>query len=357
MKILLFDEMSGVHKNLKEGLMELGYNNVVLASTGDSWKKIESDIFLGPNTKNLSMIEKTKRILYPIIKINSLTGHDIVQFIKPFLFTNTQFSFYNDLLFKYLIKHNNKSFLLGAGCSSNYYESAKGLTYSPCESCQKLDIKGKCKLDNDTYKRSNKLIANAVNGIIPAMYEYAIGYRDFTNLKPTIPLPINTNIIKYRENTKKNKITIFHGINRVGFKGTKIITNALNKIKTLYPDKVDIIIDGNMIFDKYLNALEKADIVVDQVYGYSYGMNAIYAMAMGKVVLSGSEKECLDEFEITTNPIINILPSEDDIIKKLTYFIEDKERIKTTGHKSRVFVENHHNHIKIAKNFIDIWTI
>ena len=52
MKILLLGEYSGIHKNLKEGLVELGHDCVV-ASAGDNWKKISTDINLESIFKGL----------------------------------------------------------------------------------------------------------------------------------------------------------------------------------------------------------------------------------------------------------------------------------------------------------------
>ena len=39
MKILLLGEYSSLHRYLKEGLFEIGYKDVTLASNGDGWKE------------------------------------------------------------------------------------------------------------------------------------------------------------------------------------------------------------------------------------------------------------------------------------------------------------------------------
>jgi hypothetical protein len=46
LKILLLVELSALHKKLKEGLVVLGHD-VDIASSGDEWKRIDSDINLG----------------------------------------------------------------------------------------------------------------------------------------------------------------------------------------------------------------------------------------------------------------------------------------------------------------------
>ncbi len=87
MKILLFEEFSGVHRNLKEGLVELGYNDVFIATTGSGWRKIYGDIFLG-TTKSKNIIKRIERLSLPIIRNSNLIGYDVIQFIGPFFSTN-----------------------------------------------------------------------------------------------------------------------------------------------------------------------------------------------------------------------------------------------------------------------------
>ena len=47
MNILLLGDFSALHKNLKDGLVELGHN-VTIASDGDGYKRTPRDIDLSP---------------------------------------------------------------------------------------------------------------------------------------------------------------------------------------------------------------------------------------------------------------------------------------------------------------------
>jgi hypothetical protein len=129
----------------------------------------------------------------------------------------------------------------------------------------------------------------------------------------------------------------------------------MNRIKDKYPDKVEIIVDGLMPLNKYLQLIKNVDIVIDQCLSYEYGMNAVYSMAMGKVVLSGNEIETQIHFQRSDIPIINILPSADDIFDKLERLIFDPNKILELSKKSRIFVEEFHDSIKVANQFIQIW--
>lgn len=352
MRILLLGEFSGVHKNLKEGLNELGYE-VCLAANGDGWKNIESDLSLGDSGENLK--DKLSRIVVPLTNVYKLLDYDIVQFINPSCFSRV----INKPIMKFILnnykKHKKKAFLVAAGCDHYYYLANKNYKYAPCETCQKYDLKSTCSFNNKNFANYNSFFAQNVNGIIPSLYEYAEGYRQFKNIKDTIPNPFNLKKIKYTKNNVKSKLVIFHGINREGTKGTAIIKDALDIVSQKYPQDVEIIADGKMPLEKYLHILQKTNIIVDQCFSLSYGMNAIYAMAMGKVVLSGAEEECKSELRVDKCPIVNITPDVSDIVRKLEFFIENKKLVEKVGYESRLYVEDTHDYIKIAKRYLRTW--
>jgi glycosyltransferase involved in cell wall biosynthesis len=190
------------------------------------------------------------------------------------------------------------------------------------------------------------------------MYEYAVAYRALQKSKsimifPTIPLPIESADL-IPSNIIRSKIVIFHGLN-TSMKGSEFIIEALETIKSKYPDKVEVILDGKMPLNEYLELISRTNIVVDQCYGYSYGMNALYSMAMGKVVLSGNEPECEIEFGVKNIPIVNILPNAKDIEEKIEHLINNQSLIDDYSKRSIEFVNNFHNITVVAQQYIDIF--
>ena len=351
MKILLLGDFSALHKNLKDGLIAHGHD-VTLVSHGDDWKKIDNDISL--HSKRKGLIGKLDRkYIRPLKLIPKLIEYDVIQFIGPLLFSQ---SFgYNEKLISYLIKHNKKSFLLAAGDNSIYWEHARKLRYWPNEEARAIDGETKYTWAKPRIKRWNYKMAHMVNGIIPITYAYAIGHEGFNNLCTTIPIPMNISEIQYQENIIQDKIVIFHGLNRIGFKGTKYIKAAMEKIKKRYPDKVDIVIKGNMPLKEYLELIKKTNIIIDQTFGYNYGVNAVYSLALGKVTLSGCEPECLKEFNIKSSPVINILPDVNQIVSVLEDLVLHPEKIPKIGEISRKYAEDLHDYKKIAQKYIDTW--
>jgi hypothetical protein len=247
-------------------------------------------------------------------------------------------------------------FLLSCGTDYYVYKIKNKLRYNYIDAEIQLDSRGENVYVSNTYKKNNFKVVNLADAIIPTMYTYAEAYRNNPKRLSTIPLPINVSKIDFiPQKIENNKIKIFHGLNREGFKGTKYIREAMEKIKANYPNDVDILIEEKMPLRQYLKVLEETNIVIDQALSYEYGMNAMYSMAMGKVVLSGNEPECQQEFGRNDIPIINIEPSVEDIYDKLEKLVLDKKSVVEIGEKSRLFVEDFHDYRKVAQQYINAW--
>ncbi|MCC5912474.1 MAG: glycosyltransferase [Clostridiaceae bacterium] len=353
MKVLLLEDHSGFHKNLQEGLLELGIS-VNISTTGDEYKKTSSSNLYIPNSKNKA-IRALELLSFPLKGINQYYNYDVVQLVNHNIFRLLKFN-YNYLLLKKIRDENRKVFL--SSCGTNHFVNRikDQLRYNYIDATIKEDLNGRNKYNDKIFIRNNINIANLVDGIIPVMYTYRLAYDKQPNLLRTIPLPINVETVKFiPQKIENNKLKIFHGITREGFKGTKYIREAMEKLEENYPNDVEIIIDGKMPLDKYLEVLEETNVVVDQALSYEYGMNAIYSMAMGKVVLSGNEPECQEEFGRTDIPIINITPNVEDIYSKLEKLVLNKKSVIEIGEKSRLFVEDFHHHVKVAQQYIDTW--
>ena len=172
------------------------------------------------------------------------------------------------------------------------------MKYGPFEDVLKYDLKSNFHpAQSKKFKEFNEYIADEVDGIIPTNFEYEISYKGHESITFNTS-PININKIKFFENIINGKLLIFHGLNRYGLRGTRHVEEAFKLIEKKYPNKFELIIDGNMPLEKYLNILKRANIVIDQTYGHSIGMNGLYALALGKVVLGGSEPEALESLGI-----------------------------------------------------------
>lgn len=354
MKVLLMGEFSGLNTNLKNGLLELGVD-CTLASIGDGWKKIPGADMPLYTIEDKSMIKKVYNYLVePYINRSRFYGYDTVQMVYPVLFK----TLINKQMFDSIKANNEKLYISIAGGCSPVYESYKDgrLGYyiydNNPESCLRYTSK-KWKytsiLEQEKYGYKN------ADGLIPIMYEYAVGVRDLPNCEKTIPIPFDASLIRYTPNKVNGKIRILHGIIREKSKGSDIIKEALDIIQKRYPDEVEIIIDGKMPLDKYLELLSSVNILVDQCKEHCYGLNALYAMAEGRIVLGGATHNSLKEYGLTSCPVFHIGPNVDQIVEQLENVISKKNQFEELGYQSRKFVESFHNHITVAQQYIDVW--
>jgi hypothetical protein len=352
MKILLFGEFSGLHNNLKDGLLHLGHQ-VKIAAGMDGYKQISNDLNLDSNFNGLGKMIDIR--LKPFLKLPDMKGFDVLQSINPF-FPNAKY-FPRKLFYLLLRRLNEKFFILAAGSDAYYWKyGPKRLEYGPFKDTLKYDIKSKnYYMENKKAFLYNKKLIDLSHGIIPVMYDYEINYKENQKLLNTIPLPINLKKINYKENKIGKKLVIFHGLSRYGFKGTKYVESAFNELSRTYPNDLELIIDGKLPIKEYLKIMQKADIVIDQVNSHSSGMNALYALAMGKVVLGGSEPIGFKSLGINSSPVINIKPSKESIIESIIKLIEEKSSIPQKGLSGRKFVEDVHCHIKVAEKYLKTW--
>ncbi|WDG00261.1 hypothetical protein PSR30_06830 [Pectobacterium carotovorum subsp. carotovorum] len=353
MKILLLGEYSGLHNNLKSGLQELGHD-VTLAASGDGFKKFPADISF--DSRHKGIIGGIERLFNYAFNLKNLIGYDIVQIINPIVFS-MRYDF-NVKMLNYIIANNGIVSLLGAGCDAFFWKKARyKMEYGPFDDTLKYDYKKTRHpyWDSESIIQWNVNLAKMVDHIIPIMYEYQLGYMGYSNLRECIPIPMDVKKIEYMGNKITERISIFHGLNRYGFKGTRIVEEAFSILKKKYPSDLELNIKGNMKIDDYLELMRSTNIVIDQMYSYSCGMNAIYAMAMGKIVFGGAEKESLISLGFENSPVINVKPNVDSIIKNVEFLLDNKKDFLSMGEASRHFVEHNHNYINVADKYVKTW--
>lgn len=356
MKILLFGEFSGFFNCLKDGLVALGHE-VFLASNGDIFKDYPSDFRwdahiatkLGPfgpifNFGNI-MLHRDK-----------LKGFDVVLLIEP---NNiSRFRTLNAPVYEYLLKHNNKVFLSGSGdnasmfdywynSNTKYHEYYKGYL---------IDSNGNgMYCNNPKMAEWERYLIEKVDGYIPIWYEYAEPYRHYKNCKRTVRIPVNISNFEYKPNLLHDgKIVFYHGITRA-CKGTRFIQPAFEKMKKSYGDKAEFICAAKLPFDEYMKVVEKTNVIVDDANSFSIAMNGLFSLAKGKLIMGGAEPIANAEYGYAYNPVFNINPDVDQICSVIEDIISRKEEIEAIGQTGRKFVEEYHNHIDVAKEYVKIF--
>lgn len=369
MRILLLGEYSNVHNTLAEGLRALGHS-VLLVSNGDFWKNYPRDIDL---SRNLSP-KGTLSFLWRLAKALPRMRHfDVVQIINP-LFLELKAEHILSI-YKYLRKHNGKVFMGAYGM--DYYWADVNTRLRPMRYSDfniGNDIRRDETAETDrrdwvgTAKESlNRYIAQACDGIISGLYEYHITYQNAENglFCPKlrhIPFPIRMpddhterHVVN---NSGKMPVKVFIGISkkRSVYKGTDIMLAAAQEVQAKYPDRMHLTVASGVPFAQYQQMINDSDIILDQLYGYAPGMNALLAMSKGIIAVGGGEPEVYDLLgEKELHPLVNVLPTKESVYSVLEQLILHPECIPVLQRQSREYVQRHHDYIMVARQYLDFW--
>ena len=376
MKILLLGEYSRLHNSLKEGLQVLGHQ-VTLVGTGDDFKRFPSDIDVSsvlrkrfwPNAFWMTVYRFTgynyfnKDIFKNLMKIApQLKDYDVVQLINEDAFGIYPLD--EKRFFEKIFAQNPVVFLSACGEDTHviqYYKEKK-MRYSiltPFEEIPGLENEAaySYKYLKPAYRQLHDFVVEKVKAIIPSDLDYAIPYKNVDKATSLIPNPVNVDKIEFKPLIIHDKINIFFGINRYSFykKGSHIVLRVLEKIQEKYPEKVKVIYAENLPYAEYIQLYNDAHILIDQLYSYDQGFNALEAMAAGKCVITGAEKEFYEYYNLDKQVAINSLPDETDLYDKLSYLIEHPDTIIETGRNARDFIEAHHHYVQVAQQYVDTW--
>lgn len=375
MNILLIGEYSRLHNSLKEGLLQLGHH-VVILGFNDGFKDYPVD---------LRFEKKWDSGLFKKIKIGiyRLTGFDVSSYLtyRQFLKNKSKFGGFDVVqlinensffctphfekkILNHLFKNNKKVFLLS--CGDDYSNVKYSFENPNFKSGVQPYLEGKIEakdfqnvlkfLHND-YRKLHEYISDNIAGIIASDIDYHIPLAQHPKYIGLIPNPINTDTIRFESHPVSDKVVFFLGINNESYykKGSDYFEKALQIIQEKYPEKVEVIITRSIPYQQYIQHYAKAHVLLDMAYAHDQGYNALEAMAKGKVVFTGAEKEFEAFYQLQESVNINAKPDVAYLVEQLSYLIENPEIIEAIGKRARAFIEKEHNYIKIAGNYIKKW--
>lgn len=372
MRILLLGDYSNVHWTLAEGLRKLGHEATVV-SDGDYWKGYRRDV----NLRRRSLGKRdTLRYLWDCVRLMPrLKGYDVVQLINP-LFLDLKperiWPFY-----QYIRKHNGMMVMGAFGmdyywvktcmdCKTFRYSDFNIGSHSRADEPQNRPL-----IDewlNGGKGRLCQRVAQDCDAIVAGLYEYKVVYDQWFPEKTTfIPAPLQLQTPLHpspgggRDYSPPmgGAVNFFLGIQRgrSAYKGTDVMLRALERVKAKYPERCKIVKVESVPFDEYKRLMSECDVLLDQLYSYTPAMNALVAMSQGLVVVGGGEPENYDILgETELRPIINVLPDEEDVFRKLEDLVLHPERLPELKRQSVEYVRRHHDYVKVAQQYVDFWT-
>ncbi len=378
MKILLVGEYNSIHYTLKEGLEQLGHQ-VTVVGLGDGFKKRSVDVnFIKPYETGIKNF--IKRVIYKLFKVDlnsnavksQFNSHkhifkdnEIVQLVNEISF-GTLPEVEKEML-QYIFANNDKVFLLSCGTDHLSVKYALEEKFAYSIATPYLENRGtKAQFQHVTqyvtppFEALHHFIIKNVDGIIASDFDYDIPLQGHPKYLGMVPNPVNLDKLTYTPLKIEEKVVIFHGINVNNYykKGNDIFEAALDLVTKTHSEKIEIITVRSVPYAEYIKAFDSCHLLLDQVFAYDQGYNALEAMAKGKVVFTGAEKEFLDYYNLTEDEVaINALPDAQKIAEKLIWLIENPSKIIEISKNARNFVAQEHHHVLGAKRYLAKWGV
>ncbi|MBO9585707.1 MAG: glycosyltransferase [Flavobacterium sp.] len=375
MKVLLVGEYSHLHNSLKDGLVALGHE-VFIIGRNDGFKNFPVDF---PILKkwDSGLLKKVKIAVYKISRFDissyltyrqflklkkQCSGFDVVQLINENSFQCQPY--FEKKIISTLLKNNKKLYLLSCGYDylnvKHCFENPDFKSVIPLYLNHKIDKKSFgniLKFRQKTFYKLHQFIYNNNRGIIATDFDYHLPLKGNEKYLGLIPNPINIEKLPFQPLNIADKIILFHGINQDNYlkKGNDYFEKALKIIQQKYPSKVEIITVRSVPYSEYINLYNSCHILLDMVYAYDQGYNALEAMAKGKVVFTGAETEFREYYNLSEKVCINAIPNVEYLVNELSFLIENPNEITAIGKRARAFIEEHHHYIKIAEKYIKKW--
>lgn len=360
----MLGDYSNLHAYLAKELRKQGHD-VTLVSNKGGYMKTEADIELRRKPGIWGTVDYAYRILTLLPR---WSGFDVVQLINPsILFLKpAKLRIVYDIL-----KRNNKSVFLSL-CGDDHF-FVKDCTESDIFRFSEYGIgKEKTKYAESTaFKNSlffnpenaeyTSHVYDTLDGAMSVLPEYDISARRHMNPDKIsfTKLPIDLESLDFSELNFDQPVKILVGMKggKETQKGTDKLLEICKVIQQEIPDKCEVKAVKNLPLSDYLEEIRNSHIVIDQLYSYSPGMNALQTMAMGRISASGAQPEYYEYIGESSRPIFCLSPLEDDytIKNRLKSLILDKDRMKQMSEEGRRLVEKHHDVKNIAPLFEQHW--
>lgn len=354
--MLLVGEASGVHRNLKKGLLHLGLD-VVHYIQFKSQQGRTNDGYFSPDFPGV--FGGVVRNVAPFIKTALLDDYDVVNFLNTITAVHGKYTKYFDLP---LLRNKAKIMSYYAvGCDELgiIRRSFHDFEYTPCATCLASgELLGRdCESHlNKIYDKSTGRAQKYFDTAAISMVEYDHVSACFDpSFTARIPLPVDVDAIPFSPAKAKTRIKIAHTPTRRGFKGTEVVNQAIALLSQARNDFEFISIEG-LNYGDYLLAMNDVDVVIDQVYSQSPGMNALEMAAAGKIVLTGATAKGKSYFDFMENfPGINAEPEPKLLCDTLSRIIDNKRDFPVLAEQSRLYIKTNHSCPDVAQKFLRLW--
>lgn len=354
MKILLVGEASRVHRNLKIGLLALGAEcHHVTQSDSTSWREFD-DTF---SPAYSGILGGLARNIAPFLKLSKLDDYDVINFTNTITAVHGKYTKYLDI--PWFRRKTKLMSYYALGCDEiGLIRQNEKLPYKPCETClaSKDTLSRDCDLMfNPRYEKSQEITKKYFDFGACSMIEYGHVEEIFGQNFSRIQFPVDISRIPFNPSKSRSSVNIVHTPTRRGFKGTNTVLQAIEILKNRRNDFSFNLVEG-LSYEEYVTRMAEADVVVDQIYSQSPGMNGLEMMAAGKVVLTGATVLGKSYFGfMNDSPAFDAPPDAVLLADQLDRILDRKNEFGVLAERGRSYVEMNHSLKGVAEKFLKEW--
>lgn len=360
----MLGDYSNLHACLAKELRKRGHE-VTLVSDRGGYMKTDADVEL---RRRPGILGSFAYLYHVMAALPSWAGYDVVQLINPQFLSLKPGKL--KIIFD-ILKKNNKSVFLTL-CGNDHFfvkdcvdsdlfrfsEFRIGKEKAPLVLCDPNREAGWLIAGHADYTQH---LYDNIDGAMSTLPEYDMSAKRHMNPEKLFftNLPISLDSLEFSPMNFDGPVRVLIGM-RGGMeiqKGTAKMLDICKDLEKEMAGQFEVRVVKNLPLDDYLNELRNSHIVIDQLYSYSPGMNALQTMALGRITASGGQPEYYEYIGENTQPIFCLTPLEDaeTIKNRLKELILDTDRLKSMSEEGRRLVERHNDVGKVASLFEEHW--
>jgi hypothetical protein len=357
-RILLVNDTRGAQEYLYRAFRAMGLECDLATFGWATINTVERQLNFDP-LRDWGLLGKLPRPFINLLNVSRLKNYDVASYVHRISFLDKPHVLrYSDL--SHVRERINVMSYTALGCDEIAYIAGNAdLPYTPCSTCQQFD-------DPQHYcprvvRPLRPRALESLNRYFDCAFSTAVEYSHLETLfeGPTarLPLPVDTSDIPWAPagQDQSGKIKIMHAPSRGGFKGTAEVLKAIEQLSKLRDDFEFSIVSG-LPFSEYISVIRQADIVIDQVWSQSPGMNALWLMSMGKVIFSGNTELARNFFPFgAKSPIIDADPNPVELAARLSDALSQRSNFARLAEAGRHYVNENHGHMKVASQYLVHW--
>lgn len=157
--------------------------------------------------------------------------------------------------------------------------------------------------------------------------------------------------------TAAKPLTLVHAPTHRGVKGTRYVLEAVQRLREHDHLAVELLLVEGLAHAAARRLYQQADVLIDQLLVGWYGGVAVECMALGKPVMCYIREDDLQFIPARMRqdlPIIHVTPSTLYAVLK-AWATGPRERLREVGQRSRAYVEQWHDPLKIAAQLQSVY--